>query len=178
MSEKLKPCPFCGGQAEIKINMNDIRGIAYCTKCNVVMNNSYKNDNKIQNILEELICSDWNRRIYEEESVSDIVPKKSRNVCSKNILDKLLLEFSISDYLLDSIKEWIEYKKERNFNYKERGMKSLLKTTSEMSRQYGDEAVATAIRESISSGYQGIVWDKVSRNSQKQLDSNAYWNGI
>lgn len=118
--------------------------------------------------------------IQKSDTVSDsiIIDNNKKKTTQKDILNNLILEFNISDYLLESIDDWIGYKKERNFTYKERGLKNLLKIASDMSRQYGDEAVANAIRESISSGYQGIVWDKVSRSSQKQVDSNAYWNGI
>lgn len=72
-------------------------------------------------------------------------------------------EYNISEYLLDAVDEWIAYKKERHFIYKERGLKTLLKTIQEKSREYGDKAVAEAILESISSGYQGIVFEKLER---------------
>lgn len=120
----------------------------------------------------------------DTDTVSDavnITDNNKKRSTYKDILSNLLLEFNISDYLLESVNDWIGYKKERNFTYKERGLKNLLKTTVDMSIQYGDEAVANAIRESISSGYQGIVWDKVSRNnshSPKQSRGNDYWAGI
>lgn len=87
------------------------------------------------------------------------IPKDS----SGDVLDSLILEFGISDYLTESVRDWLEYKSERNFKYKERGLRTLLRTISEKSFLYGDTAVANAINESISSGYQGIVWDKLKK---------------
>lgn len=83
------------------------------------------------------------------------------------LLESLLLETPVSDCLLKSIKEWLEYKKERRFTYKERGLKMLLKQASENAEKYGDKAVASAIRDSIASGYQGIVWEKAKRARQE-----------
>lgn len=95
--------------------------------------------------------------------------EKPKRENQKQLLERLLLEVYISDYLLEYIKSWLEYKKERNrFTYKEKGLRTLLKTASEKSKQFGDDAVAKAIDESISSGYQGIIWDKLSSGRRKE----------
>lgn len=83
----------------------------------------------------------------------------------KDILNELLTEFDVSEKLINSINDWIGYKKERNFTYKERGLRNLLKTISDNAKQYGDDVVINAISESIASGYQGIVWDKVRKSA-------------
>lgn len=106
-----------------------------------------------------------------QASVSDTVSDTDSVICNsvnkkenyKDIYNRIIKEFNISNYLLEYVENWIEYKRERKFTYKERGMRTLLKTISERSEKYGDESVASAIEESISSGYQGIVWDKVTR---------------
>lgn len=61
MSE-LKPCPFCGREAEVKVVATTLSARAMCAKCNVVMKKNYKGNKKIESILEELIKEDWNRR--------------------------------------------------------------------------------------------------------------------
>lgn len=101
-----------------------------------------------------------------QASVSDInsVNKKENY---KDIYNRIIKEFNISDYLLEYIENWIEYKKERRFTYKERGMRGLLKIIAEKSEKYGDEIVAKVIEESISNGYQGIVWDKVGKERKR-----------
>ncbi len=100
------------------------------------------------------------REIYEAFSMAIRALEKQ---LPNGTLDSLILEFGISDYLTESVRDWLEYKSERNFKYKERGLRTLLRTISEKSFQYGDTAVANAINESISSGYQGIVWDKLKK---------------
>lgn len=63
MSEqKLKPCPFCGGKAILKINHGFNREIissfAYCEECGVATR-SYA--------LEKTSIGAWNRRTYEQK---------------------------------------------------------------------------------------------------------------
>lgn len=101
----------------------------------------------------------------DSDTVSDSVNKRNKY---KDLLNKLLLEVNISNYLLEAVNNWIGYKEERNFKYKERGLRTLLKTISDKSSQFGDEAVTNVINESISNGYQGIVWDKL-KNANKKL---------
>lgn len=112
--------------------------------------------------------------VSDTDSDSVSVNNKKINTY-KDILNELLQEFDISDNLLESVNDWIGYKRERKFSYKERGMRTLLKTVSEKSKQYGDEAVKKAIDESISNGYQGIVWEKIgkvrSMNETKEVKS-------
>lgn len=116
-----------------------------------------------------------------EEEVIIESPEPTKRITQKKMLEELLLDFNISDYLLDAVKEWLAYKKERSFTYKERGMKSLLKTISKKSMQYGDMAVVNLINESISCGYQGIVWDKLGRQGKvgsSMPTSDMQWEGI
>ena len=64
------------------------------------------------------------------------------------------MEFDISTYLFDVVNDWIEYKKEGGFIYKETGLKNLIRQISESASKYSDKAVAAVIKESIASGYQ------------------------
>lgn len=107
-----------------------------------------------------------------EEEPKSISSASAKKVSSADMLNDLVSEFAISDYLLESVQNWIGYKAERNFKYKERGLRILLKTIAEKSMQHGDTAVSTAINESISSGYQGIVWEKIGKSSS----SDVNWN--
>ena len=106
-----------------------------------------------------------------QASVSDTVSDTDSVICNsvnkkenyKDIYNRIIKEFNISDYLLEYVENWIEYKKERRFTYKERGMRGLLSIISKKSTEYGDEPVANVIEESISNGYQGIVWSKIGK---------------
>ncbi len=84
--------------------------------------------------------------------------KGQKRESTAQMLERLLEGINISEYLLEYVNDWLEYKKERNFTYKETGLKNLLKSVQEKSQQHGDEYVAACIRDSIASGYQGITY--------------------
>ena len=90
--------------------------------------------------------------------------KGQKRESTTGMLERLLEEINISEYLLEYVNDWLAYKKERNFTYKETGLKNLLKSVQEKSRQHGDEYVAVCIQDSIASGYQGITY-KAQRDS-------------
>jgi len=109
--------------------------------------------------------------VSDSDSVSDTVSgtvsdsnmpeRRSRDQKKEGtiqVLERLLEESNISEYLLEYVNDWLAYKKERNFTYKETGLKNLLKSVQEKSRQHGDVYVATCIQDSIASGYQGITY--------------------
>lgn len=78
-----------------------------------------------------------------------------------------------------SVKDWLEYKIERNhFRYKAKGLNTLLRQINDSAKRNGDEAVANAIRESIASGYQGIVLDKVSKGNQSRRSGGIDWDNV
>ena len=48
---ELKPCPFCGGKAAMKLNDTTLNCVAVCAKCNVIMKRNFKGHKKLQVIL-------------------------------------------------------------------------------------------------------------------------------
>ena len=62
---ELKPCPFCGGKAKLKISEYTLNCVAFCEKCNVIMKRNLKGNSKLRAMLTELMTEEWNRR-YEE----------------------------------------------------------------------------------------------------------------
>lgn len=62
MSEELKPCPFCGGEAEMKVNEQTLNSSVCCPECNVTMKKNFKGSKRIRQILVELMSEEWNRR--------------------------------------------------------------------------------------------------------------------
>lgn len=125
----------------------------------------------VLNMVEQIRNGGESESSLKEEKVEPVVPV-AKKVSYNEMFESMASEFAISDYLLESVQNWIGYKTERNFKYKERGLRILLKTIAEKSTQYGDTAVATAINESISSGYQGIVWDKIGKTSSGAINWN------
>lgn len=93
----------------------------------------------------------------------DIVSTSKNININNNILNELITEFNISNYLLDGINTWLKYKKERRFTYKESGLRTLVKTIKIKADEYGEQAVIAIIDESIGNGYQGITWDRIKK---------------
>lgn len=70
--------------------------------------------------------------------------------------------------LLDAFNDWIAYKEEKRQPYKPRGLKSLISQISRYAEQFGDTATANAIRDSMASNYQGIVFDRIGKGSTER----------
>ena len=87
---------------------------------------------------------------------------------SIQILDRLILNYSMSDFLLEKVREWIEYKVARKEDYVEQGMKSLLTKISKEAQKNGDAAVVDIIDLSMGNSYKGILWDKIRKNNNQQ----------
>ena len=78
-------------------------------------------------------------------------------------------ESSLSDPVLEALRAWIEYKRERRESYKPAGLKALVSRVEKAEAQHGASAVVELIEDCMSAGYQGIVWkllqDKASPKS-------------
>ncbi len=68
---------------------------------------------------------------------------------------------SDDEELIQTVIEWVEYKKEKRQGYKPTGLKSLLTQIKNNVERYGSDAVIQVIRSSMSSNYQGIVFDRL-----------------
>ena len=63
---KLKPCPFCAGDPEIKINKNSLLAQGHCNKCGITIKKNYKDSVLVNDLLSEWISEEWNRRHCDE----------------------------------------------------------------------------------------------------------------
>lgn len=68
--------------------------------------------------------------------------------------------------LRDALDRWLAYKRERRETYKATGMTTLINQITRNAATYGDAAVAEVIDNSIASHYQGIVFDRLKRESR------------
>lgn len=59
---ELKPCPFCGRKAEMKLNASTMNCSVYCDKCAVSMKRNFKGNKRLKDMLAELMEDEWNRR--------------------------------------------------------------------------------------------------------------------
>ena len=76
-------------------------------------------------------------------------------------------DFGFSPDLEAAVNDWLAYKRERREAYKPVGLKSLLTQIKNAASANGDAAVAAVIRQSMSSGYKGIVFDRLERAASK-----------
>jgi hypothetical protein len=71
-------------------------------------------------------------------------------------------ELSIfSDELKSAVEDWFAYKAEKRQPYRPTGRRNLLAEITNNAAKHGDASVADVIRQSMSSNYQGIVWDRL-----------------
>ena len=70
---------------------------------------------------------------------------------------------TILESVLPGLERWVVYKGEKGFSYTPTGLKTLAMMACRNTEQYGAEAVERVIDESIANGYQGVVWDRLSK---------------
>lgn len=73
-----------------------------------------------------------------------------------------------------SMVRWMTYKDEQKKKYTPTGIKSLITQVRKHVDQYGADAVAECIEVSMSNGYQGIIWDRMKKQSAPQNDDNPF----
>ena len=77
--------------------------------------------------------------------------------------------YGFSDPMFAKLSEWMRYKAESHkFVYEEMGAKSLFSQIKKYIDSCGEYAVMELIDESMSSGWKGIIWDKL--NSQRGIN--------
>ena len=69
--------------------------------------------------------------------------------------------------LTETVNEWIKYKREKRQGYKPMGLKTLLSQIKKNADKYGHSVVSDLIKQSMSSNYQGILWDRLGKAKPK-----------
>lgn len=78
--------------------------------------------------------------------------------------------------LLEILKEWLTYKDSKgkqHLHYAESSLNLLIKKFIEMNNEYGVSGVAKAVHETISQGWQGIVWEKAESIVKGKTEEQA-----
>ena len=104
-----------------------------------------------------------NENVNENVNVIESNARARTRESQMQMFDRLITGRAVSHDMADALREWIEYKDERNERYKEAGMRSLITQAVNQGAAYGSTAVINVIRTSMASGYKGIVWDRCKR---------------
>lgn len=77
--------------------------------------------------------------------------------------------------VFETVLKWMQYKDESGKPYKtETGMKSFITQVEKHLHEYGAAAVADCIELSMSNNYQGVVWDRLKKQTASNGDSNPF----
>ena len=77
--------------------------------------------------------------------------------------------------VFDTVLKWMQYKDESGKPYKtETGMKSFITQVEKHLHEFGAAAVADCIELSMSNNYQGVVWDRLKKQTASNGDSNPF----
>ena len=121
--------------------------------------------------------------IEKEKDIESNKPAKAGKGTFDNI-KKMIADSSLDDEVKEEAEKWLEYKKERKDKYTEIGFRSLLTKIEKNCNEFGNDAVIDVIENSIVSGYQGIIWDKLTKGgrngtvSKKDEDECDYNFGL
>lgn len=146
----------------------------------IASNNKLKKFVTLCNVTNRYIVTDGNateedidKEIEKEVDIDNTPPKppKGSNVTFKTMVDNT----ELSDNLKNTVKEWLEYKKEIKKPYKsERGFQQFINMVAKYSLTYSDDEIISVINKSMASGYQGVVWDWL----EKKKTGSGYVDAI
>lgn len=92
----------------------------------------------------------------------------------KQIENKSDDKWGFGEDLKDALRNWMDYKKEKRQTIKPAQVDALLKQVKSYADKYGEDAVASIIRQSIAAGYSGIVFDRLDRPTSQQAKKTVY----
>ena len=104
------------------------------------------------------------------------VTKPKPNVNVNDNVNELISNSVLSDTVKEKTKEWVDYKKERRESYKETGLKSLITQIAKHEQSDGSAAVVDVIDLSMSNGWKGIIWDRMSKPTMKSNSFQQFSN--
>ena len=81
------------------------------------------------------------------------------------LFEQLKDDYALGTNLKEKIREWLQYKQERKEQYKETGLKSLLKQIQNKACTYGETAVCNLIDDCMANNWKGIIWDRLNQQN-------------
>lgn len=95
----------------------------------------------------------------KEKDIQNIPPKSPQGETKP---EDALAERKIPEPIKAELRKWFQYKKERREIYKPTGLLSFLSTVEKKCVMYGEEDIINLIEESMSNGWRGIIWERLS----------------
>lgn len=86
--------------------------------------------------------------------------KKKGSTLSYEEIDTILTERNLAEGVKKMIHDWCEYKREKRQAYKRMGLNSTIETMVELVGKYGEDEVNGAMRQCMSSNYDGLILEK------------------
>ena len=145
----------------------DGKAIANDSNCHKENSNCHSDDSKS-------IANGW-QTMAESESESESVSRKRDN---NPPLSPLGEDERFSPTVRGAVNDWLAYKRERREGYKERGRQALLTEIYNNVQQHGEDAVVSLIRQSIASGYKGIIFDRLKNQKPWSRGGGNYIDRI
>ena len=106
-----------------------------------------------------------------DKEIKNTPPKSPSKGEGDESLEEL---FGYNEFLLEAVKDWLAYKKEKRQDYKGRGLQALLTQIKNRVAEYGENAVIDIIHESMAQNYQGILWDKLKQHGKSYGEKRTY----
>lgn len=122
-----------------------------------------KQENRFAQMGKSIICKNNINKIYNENSIN-------------NPLNPPEWEWGFSDKLNSVLLDWLQYKKERKDQYKQKGLEMLVTQIKKKIEIYGEDTVIEAIKNSMANNWKGIIFEKVERGSTDENGTNSSEN--
>ena len=124
---------------------------------------------EIESMREAMRKTDLQLKKWQEQQKE---PKKKKASAKKELKEEeareLVEEAGLQEDVEEALLTWLQYKYEKRQPYQPTGLKALITKARNNAKQHGCEAVVDVISTSASSGYQGIVWDRIKKGAAKK----------
>ena len=139
-------------------------GVAF-TPVSVSVSDTVSDTVSVSNMVSE-------KKDKEKASIKTATKVRKENKVESNLRLLDMYGSDLSEAMISKLSEWVTYKGKKNFMYEEAGMKSLIAITKKNINLHGEGAVLGVIDLSMSNGWTGIIWEKISTvRNQREIGS-------
>ena len=104
--------------------------------------------------------------------------EKAAPTLSVEQMQDIVLQSELGCQVQDKVRDWIEYKHQRNEPYKDMGFKSLITQIGKHEREAGADAVCDLIDLCMSNEWKGIIWEKLQRSARADPGGKVDWDRV